>query len=293
MKMYYYVKKNNNNSKYSSQGKSGKGSDDAGAHSFCSRCGVHFLHAPNSRSSALDVNVDCLYRDDSSVQIKVRPGKKTNLSSGTPLLGQWDEEIEGGINRYPATISEETSSMGLLPRQTSPFSAYQHHLLTKRSSDHYQDWGSVGGETFDINDDYSNVDAMPARWRKNHPSTPSTVYTSSQTESLLSGGVPPTLTLDTTTYNDAESVISLSSAKASVMGTATTTGSSTRTNPTTFEELPSPQNGPSPSTTPLVRHQLSFYMRKHMASVSADSSSPAKNVKAETIPLVQDEAATL
>jgi hypothetical protein len=260
--------------------------DDAGAHSFCSRCGVHFLHAPNSRTTALDVNVDCLERHGGA-RIKVRPGKKTDLSTGAPLLGQWEEENEGLNQRYPETIAE-TSPMVLLPpiNNTSPFSSYQHQLLATRGS--YQEWGSLGG-SYDINDDNTTLDLMPG-WGKTQPDTPTTVYTSQTSQS----GVPPTLTLDTTDFNnDAESVISLYSARATTNGS-----SSVRTYPASFLSS-STQNGGLPTAAPLARHQLNFYMRKHMSSsstISAGSSSPKASpssvnvsVKTTSLPVARDE----
>jgi hypothetical protein len=269
VKMYYYV---NNRQPSNPSLQSPTVNDDAGAHSFCTRCGVHFLHAPNSRTTALDVNVDCL-EPHGGVRIKIRLGKKTNLSTGTPLVGQWEQETEGFIHRYPETIAE-TSPMALLPpiNNTSPFSSYQHQLLARRGGS-YQEWGSLGG-SYDINDDGSTLDLMPG-WGKTQPDTPTTVYTSQTSQS----GVPPTLTLDTMDCNnDAESVISLYSTKASVSVTATTTGSSSvRTYPASFLSAPATHNGVSPTTIPLARHQLHFYMRKHMSSsstVSAGSVSP-------------------
>jgi hypothetical protein len=55
------------------------------AFTFCSRCGVHILHAPNASSNMLDVNVDCL---DAGTKWSISKHKQ-NLSQGVPALDQW------------------------------------------------------------------------------------------------------------------------------------------------------------------------------------------------------------
>lgn len=55
------------------------------AFTFCSRCGVHILHAPNAFSNMIDVNVDCLDAGTKWLMSK----HKRNLSQGVPALDQW------------------------------------------------------------------------------------------------------------------------------------------------------------------------------------------------------------
>lgn len=55
------------------------------AFTFCSRCGVHILHAPNALSNMVDVNVDCLDAGTKWLMSK----HKRNLSQGVPALDQW------------------------------------------------------------------------------------------------------------------------------------------------------------------------------------------------------------
>jgi hypothetical protein len=63
---------------------------DTAAFTFCSRCGVHVLHAPNAQSNMLDVNVECLDTATSWSLSKT----KHNLSQGVPALGQWKHHFE-------------------------------------------------------------------------------------------------------------------------------------------------------------------------------------------------------
>ncbi|CAB9515426.1 Glutathione-dependent formaldehyde-activating enzyme [Seminavis robusta] len=259
---------------------------DTGAHSFCSRCGVHFLHAPNSRSTALDVNVDCLHLDG---PIKVC-GKTTNLSVGVPVPDQWDQAETDGLssysNRYPATIAEETLPMMMMFPTTaestpSPsFASYQNNHHMARNSHNSSAWDSFDNKsgsnsTIDLVFPASSAGTkmMPP------PPTPTTVYTSNTESFYTAGGqpnhtgVPPTLTWDTRDCtNDAESVISLSSAKAFP---ALRTGLDSFGGGAAVDPMGSPPSNAaiSPSTTPLVRHQLNFYMRKHMSSSSSVGSS--------------------
>lgn len=268
----YYVNKPNSNSNNSK--------DEVGAHSFCSRCGVHFLHAPNSHSTALDVNVDCLGQKDA--KIKSAKGKKrVNLSAGIPVLDQWEND-DADLNRgsFPATIAEEhlhTPNVGAKPfDKSSPFSAYKHHPLMRHQNRQEVDWDHTSHLDYYDNDDNTIDLVFPGGGSKMAPDTPSTTHTvyTTQTESMSypGGGVPPTLTLDTTKGYDAESVVSLSSTKS---GFPLTSSSSLHQN-SFGEALPSPPShtAVSPSTTALARHQMHFYMRKHMSSSGGASTTP-------------------
>lgn len=248
-----------------------KGNDEIGAHSFCSRCGVHFLHAPNSHSAALDVNVDCLETED--IKLAVTPEKVDNLALGSHVLGQWDgEEITPG---YPATISEaEENQPAAYPQAHSPFGGYDttnHPLMRQHNHplglDSFDDYDTADNRTIDL------VFPGNEKMEQQHPGTPSTVRTS-QTESYQSGslhnGVPPTLTLDTRDYNnDLESVISMTSARSCFPALSSNQHNNNHSQA-------SPHVGATaitPTTTAMARLQMQKYMKKHMSSSSTMSSS--------------------
>ena len=254
-----------------------KGNDEIGAHSFCSRCGVHFLHAPNSHSAALDVNVDCLETAD--IKLAVTPEKVDNLALGSHVFGQWDgEEITMG---FPATISEAEENQPITYSSNnnssahSPFGGYDttNHPLMRHHSN------SLGLDSFDDYDtaDNNTIDLVfpgSEKMGQQHPGTPSTVRTS-QTESYQSGslhnGVPPTLTLDTRDYNtDLESVISMTSARSCFPALS----SSNHNNRNSSQASPHVgANAVTPTTTAMARLQMQKYMKKHMSSKSSTMSS--------------------
>ena len=61
------------------------------AHTFCGRCGVNLLRAPDSTMDALEVNVGCLERDGyATVDVEYyRSDDKVGLGAGAPLPHQW------------------------------------------------------------------------------------------------------------------------------------------------------------------------------------------------------------
>ena len=249
-----------------------KGNDEVGAHSFCSRCGVHFLHAPNSHSAALDVNVDCLETKD--IKLAATPERVANLALGSHVLGQWDSE--GEAHGYPATISEaEENPPPSFPhaQNASLFGGYDtsNHPLMRHNNnplglDSFDDYDTADNRTIDLV--FPGSEKME---QQQPPGTPSTVRTS-QTGSFQSGslhnGVPPTLTLDTRDYNnDLESVISMTSARSCFPALSSNNNSNTEA---------SPHAGAStitPTATALARLQMQKYMKKHMSSSSTMSSS--------------------
>lgn len=241
-----------------------QGNDEVGAHSFCSRCGVHILHAPNSNTTALDVNVNCL--NQGALKLKKIPAKDGKLSAGFAVSGQWDSEQQD-TGRYPTTIVEGSSSMTIFPpvEQRSQFSGLQRHHPLLRSDEH--DLDSLYGEQ----DTYNTEEFLLPGETKVEPDTPSTIYTSQtqQTESLISSsislisGVPPTLTLDTRDCsNDTESVASFSSSRSCFQ-----TGSEK------YGAHQQSSTSLSSTTAPMMRHQMKYYMQKHMSSSSALSTS--------------------
>lgn len=82
----YYVTVNN-----VSEDGSPTGTTCMAAHTFCSRCGVNLLRAPDSTMDALEVNVGCLERDGyATVDVEYyRSDDKVGLGAGAPLPHQW------------------------------------------------------------------------------------------------------------------------------------------------------------------------------------------------------------
>lgn len=261
----YYVNKDASRS-------SKRNDAEVGAHSFCSRCGVHFLHAPNSRSKAIDVNVDCL----NQMELKIKAARKrVNLAAGISVADQWEHDQEANSHRYPATIAEGKSKIAPFDH-SSPFAAYRHHPLMRYPN--HQDWDRIDSATDD-----GTIDLVfPGSDKAVEPATPSTVYTTQESLLSSSNGVPPTLTLDTR-HNDAESVVSLSSLRSGFPPLPPSSSSlrASAADSHSFGAIPSPANNNSavisPSTTPLVRQHLNTYLRKHMSSsISSVSTSSSR-----------------
>ena len=82
----YYVTVNN-----VSEDGSPTGTTCMAAHTFCGRCGVNLLRAPDSTMDALEVNVGCLERDGyATVDVEYyRSDDKVGLGAGAPLPHQW------------------------------------------------------------------------------------------------------------------------------------------------------------------------------------------------------------
>lgn len=85
LKMYYVTVNN------VSEDGSPTGTTCMVAHTFCGRCGVNLLRAPDSTMDALEVNVGCLERDGyATVGVEYyRADDKVGLGAGTPLPHQW------------------------------------------------------------------------------------------------------------------------------------------------------------------------------------------------------------
>ena len=228
------------------------------------------MHAANSRSAALDVNVDCLETED--IKLAATPEKVANLALGSHVLGQWDGE--GELHGYPATISEaEENPPPSFPhaQNASLFGGYDtsNHPLMRHNSnplglDSFDDYDTADSRTIDL--------VFPGSEKMNQqpPGTPSTVRTS-QTGSFQSGslhnGVPPTLTLDTRDYNnDLESVISMTSARSCFPALSSN-------NNNINSEAQVGASAITPTATALARLQMQKYMKKHMSSSSTMSSS--------------------
>jgi len=85
LKMYYVTVNN------VSEDGSPTGTTCMAAHTFCGRCGVNLLRAPDSTMDALEVNVGCLERDGyATVDVEYyRADDKVGLGAGAPLPHQW------------------------------------------------------------------------------------------------------------------------------------------------------------------------------------------------------------
>jgi hypothetical protein len=85
LKMYYVTVNN------VSEDGSPTGTTCMAAHTFCGRCGVNLLRAPDSTMDALEVNVGCLERDGyATVDVEYyRSDDKVGLGAGAPLPHQW------------------------------------------------------------------------------------------------------------------------------------------------------------------------------------------------------------
>ena len=266
VRMYYVSKPSRNQALKKKSPKSSN--EEVGAHSFCSRCGVNILYAPNSHSTALEINLDCLDQDD----LKLRPAvvKDGNLSRGFAVVQQWDEDQENG--RYPSTIVEE-NPMAIFPpldQQQSPFSGLQPNVLKQ------QDSMTEPDSLYDGDDDTINSDAYCVRTNgsKLDPGTPSTVCTSQTAERIVSfssnhnlHGVLPSLSLDTprASSNDTESVASITSSRSAFPSSSSDT-LFTRQHSSSSRSLSISTAGP------MMRHQMKYYMQKHMSSSPTASS---------------------
>mmetsp|Transcript_585 Transcript_585/g.1224 ORF Transcript_585/g.1224 Transcript_585/m.1224 type:complete len:515 (-) Transcript_585:263-1807(-) len=85
LKMYYVTVNN------VSEDGSPTGTTCMAAHTFCGRCGVNLLRAPDSNMDALEVNVGCLDKDGyTNVNVDYyRADDKVGLGAGAPLPHQW------------------------------------------------------------------------------------------------------------------------------------------------------------------------------------------------------------
>ena len=76
-----------------------------GAHTFCSRCGVHILHAESPSSDSLHVNVCCV---DGGNKPRIKWNQRNNLSSGVPVEKQWEEDdLDDNRNAWGNTAAED------------------------------------------------------------------------------------------------------------------------------------------------------------------------------------------
>mmetsp|Transcript_37683 Transcript_37683/g.43044 ORF Transcript_37683/g.43044 Transcript_37683/m.43044 type:complete len:369 (+) Transcript_37683:214-1320(+) len=204
------------------------------AFSFCSRCGVHILHAPSSRSNYLDVNIDCLDFDDRRILKHTK--EENNLSNGLPSLGQW----EGKDDLLDEQSEIETSRLLMFNQTTGDSidgsaSAEHHHYPQER-------WITSTPQSFH----------PPPLW---HPETPSTVAASSM-ESYQSIRIQSDIIEDGVISCDE---LDTSSSSLPVSFQESLANNKINSTPDISSQEPS-------HTSPMIRDQLKYYMSKHISS---------------------------
>lgn len=302
-KLSLFSRSNNN---YNNTGDNG--GDILGAHSFCSRCGVHILHAPNSQSTSIDINVDCLNQD--IVKLKPLVGSVTagDFDTGIAVPGQWDqnEKEESSSrsihHRFPTTTIQEEKQqpppIALLPpmagrtrypsysqnyqqhyQQQSPYQSHHSMASSQRRKQHLHPRPSP----WEMENDPPTIELLfPGTGGKDmmsEPDTPTTVYTT-QTDSYLSAPIPPTLTVDTRDcINDAESMVSLTSfpyQRGNSNMATSSTGSCSVGAPSPSPSLTSYNNNNNNHNhnIPMMGRadQVKYYMSRHMGAASSASS---------------------
>lgn len=219
-----------------------KGTSDRGAHVFCSRCGVHVLYAPSKESSDLYINVNCF--DEGIHKLRVMT-EGTALSDGTPLEGQWDEQLK--------TISEVSAEPRSAQRpQNVPPEEYR--------SDH-ANWKVY--KLYDQNERwYANTFSTKPTGYPVAPATPSTAdsysaTTDSQTsrilgmeQDLLTQDLESTGSTDTPIAQTTNAAVATSRLHADLQQPTTTT-----------------------AATPQLRDQMRYFMGKHLTSPAPKKSS--------------------
>jgi hypothetical protein len=211
-----------------------------GAHTFCSQCGVHILHAASPNSDTLHVNVSCVDQHGNN-KPRIQWNQRTaSLSGGVPVPRQWEaeEDVEERRNTWSTMESEDDGTL----ESSSKLDENPETLDGITPSDH--SWKSA------------TADPSPS------PGTPSTVGTVG-TDSIVSAMRYRSLALeqqDASSEEDSESLPTftkrpllppLSTSSRSVGGVA---DSPSRKTPTT--------------TTPMMRDQLKYYMSKHLPSAT-------------------------
>lgn len=223
---------------------------DLAAFSFCSRCGVHILHAPNPNSTHLDVNVDCLDSDEK--RKLVFSDQKLNFSVGVPVVSdEWNEKDE---------LLDEFSEA-----ETSRLITFGHMMnnVAEEGCSSIDENHSLQGSLYE-----RSVSSTPHSFQKVqsntwHPGTPSTVATNSMDSGHTSRIQPYTL---------ADGGISIDGSETSSMGLRVSTGLTNTLRVTTEDDSPRL----TPSTTPMARDQLKYYISKHVSSGKKNSNSKAK-----------------
>eukprot|EP00546_Thalassionema_frauenfeldii_P021030 CAMPEP_0178904962 /NCGR_PEP_ID=MMETSP0786-20121207/5988_1 /TAXON_ID=186022 /ORGANISM="Thalassionema frauenfeldii, Strain CCMP 1798" /LENGTH=267 /DNA_ID=CAMNT_0020576471 /DNA_START=25 /DNA_END=828 /DNA_ORIENTATION=- len=241
-------------------GKSSQGVEpDLAAFSFCSRCGVHILHAPNPQSTHLDINVDCL---DSNKQRKVVfSDQKLNFSVGVPVVSEeWNEKDEL-LDEF-----SETSRLITFGHMVNSVAEEGCSSIDENHSFHEnQSYQESLHERSVSSTPYSLLKTQSPSW---HPGTPSTVAANSMDSGHTSRIQP---------YHLTDGGISIDGSETSSTGM--------RVSPRLASTLGvSTENDDSPrltsSTAPMVRDQLKYYISKHV-SKSEGKNETKKEQKSE------------
>mmetsp|Transcript_29921 Transcript_29921/g.45901 ORF Transcript_29921/g.45901 Transcript_29921/m.45901 type:complete len:410 (-) Transcript_29921:49-1278(-) len=243
------------------------------AHAFCTKCGVHILHAPDRSANLLDINVDCLDRE-SKRSTSEKLLREDTTSGLTQEEGDWQDSItdseEGGKREELShsalnddvrqTIfpneggkSRQLRSQSIEEHSAIPETAPSMHLLTVAEPE--------------VTKHFS------------HPGTPST-DTTAGTGSVVDQMRMKALVLETRSTFDPEAMVggdhlSVSSSITTGTAPAAMMSQNTSTLPRLRTLLPPSSANPSPSSissTPLVRDQLKYYMKKHLNNPPSTSS---------------------
>ena len=211
------------------------------AHSFCCQCGVNILHAPNSKSDELDVNVSCL--DKANVQV-IRT-QHNLLSGGFPLAGQWEQpQVNSKRNEtFGPVISEDEDDEFEVQQETSMIRLSLHQQLGENQrlvTPECPGTPSTIGTSATENT-HAVLSVRPMGW--DHGSVASSEDLDSTVESVSHGLGPPL------GRRLVGSSVSSSLSRRSGISTTTTTAKSIL----------------SEATTPIMRNQLKQYMSKHLA----------------------------
>jgi len=227
------------------EGNSKKGKNIA-AHTFCNRCGVHILRAPDPKSNELEVNTNCLdtlYEeaglDNIAIELKVTPDEADNgrgLSSGHPV----SERLK--------TVSEG-KDYSFRERDSSFNNSWQSPFTTPTPVDRFEGnkppspWRNQLSPTMDTKttsaDDSASLSSMGTS-SLSFDGNPALMDHASSFRQPLTAGVPPSF--EPTSLYAGDSVLSQSS----------------------VENLPQ-----APSIA--MRDQLKYYMKKHSSPENNDS----------------------
>ena len=203
------------------------GTAKRGAHAFCSRCGVHVLFAPDRSSKTLFLNVNCV-AETGIRKLRSTPTRET-ISDGVAVEGQWDDQL--------STISEVSTETAFMKRLYSQDSAFSSDSC---SSGHWKTYPS----SHESNEIFLQTPSLAPKGYPAAPPTPTTVDSFTATESQVSTSyrVPST---DLDSLAESDSLISLKAPPKP-----------------TLLRTPVPQT--QGATTPQVRDQMKYFMRKHL-----------------------------
>jgi len=206
------------------------------AHSFCCQCGVNILHAPNSLSTELDVNVSCLEKSD----VQVIRTKQNTMSGGIPVSGQWQNPHDLKMGDQFEGISEDEDDEFEVQHDTGSIQS-MHQRMDDRKRPITPDW----------------------------PGTPSTIGTSA-TENTLAASRVKSFGLDhgsVASSDDLDSIILGSNSLGPPMARRLASSSASVTSLASGRSIVSSpaRSIMTEATTPILRNQLKQYMSKHLA----------------------------